>query len=366
MTRRLRNAFTIVELLVVIAIIGILVSLLLPAVQTAREAARRIKCMNNLKQIGMGLIHYSEAFGYLPPGGAADEPPFGTDTSNNGWWGSSWMIYILPMIEQDDIYKQMQFTGASGWPGDTGNNAYEVLGGRMISTYRCASSTLPLWGNAWGAYGSYPTYSMDASYVGISGIRGGSGYVIIPGYTEKRADSGAAGWVSAGGVLYPNSQVTSAMIKDGASNTLAVSEQSDWLIAVGGLQEPWASSYGYGFGIGAHDAAVPPNYETGGDTRAMQMETIQYAINNKNNNGAGWPLGAPYGYGTSVGWGMGDTASTGVGWSGTNIPLNSPHPGGVGALLCDGSVHFLSEEISLSVLGQLATRDDGLGQVFNY
>src|SRR5579863_10142833 len=97
--KRLRG-FTLIELLVVIAIIAILIALLVPAVQKVREAAARAQCLNNLKQIGIALQSYHDVMKRLPPGGANDEPPFGTDVPSPNHWGSSWMVYILPYIEQ--------------------------------------------------------------------------------------------------------------------------------------------------------------------------------------------------------------------------------------------------------------------------
>ncbi|MES2791215.1 MAG: DUF1559 domain-containing protein [Planctomycetota bacterium] len=102
------RGFTLIELLVVIAIIGVLVALLLPAVQQAREAARRTQCRNNLKQLGLALHNYVDANGALPPGGTR---PAGTSISNgsNNSWGTSWITRVLPYIDQANIYTQYDF-----------------------------------------------------------------------------------------------------------------------------------------------------------------------------------------------------------------------------------------------------------------
>src|SRR5712692_7686431 len=102
---RWRIGFTLIELLVVIAIIGVLIALLVPAVQKVREAAQRAQCQNNLKQIGLAMHNYHEVHGTFPPG------------SLPMWWGAGWATLILPYIEQDALYRQLDLTQPVGSAG---------------------------------------------------------------------------------------------------------------------------------------------------------------------------------------------------------------------------------------------------------
>src|SRR5262245_45917281 len=106
----LRRGFTLIELLVVIAIIAILIGLLLPAVQKVRDAAMRMSCQNKLKQLGLALHNYHNAFSKLPPGAQAAVLPVPNPAGNTTTIaGSSWIVFILPQIEQDSIYKLYRF-----------------------------------------------------------------------------------------------------------------------------------------------------------------------------------------------------------------------------------------------------------------
>ena len=105
---RVRPAFTLVELLVVIAIIGILVALLLPAIQAAREAARRTQCVNNLKQIGIGLQNYHDTFRSFPPGTLFWPAAGANPNGDNQMWG--WSALLLPFVEQATLHDQMRVT----------------------------------------------------------------------------------------------------------------------------------------------------------------------------------------------------------------------------------------------------------------
>ena len=334
LTSSRRQAFTLVELLVVITIIGILIALLLPAVQAAREAARRSQCTNNLKQIGLAFQNFHEKSNRFPPGCANDaKPDFGTSTGGAGW-GSSWMVYILSYVEQSTMYDNWKFDGTSS--GYTNANNQALRQNKVLDAYRCPSSVLPMVPNSGAQYGMVPTYA------GIAGIIGGAN-AIIPNYTESRAANGGSGWLSAGGALFSNSRINFRDMMDGSSNVLAVSEQGDFIVDVNGTKNAFNASQPYGWAMGAGSANPPPAYTD----RQFQCTTIRYPINQK----TGWPAG-------------GGGGATGITMdSGQNTPLNSCHPGGVNGLLCDGSVRFLGQTTELVVLAQIATRDDGQAAV---
>lgn len=332
-----RNAFTLVELLVVIAIIGILIALLLPAVQAAREAARRSDCSNKMKQLGLALQNHHDRYKRFPPGGAADQVPFGT---NAGAWGSSWLVYILPDIEQSNIYDKMIFSGGSGW-GTNANNNKNAAGGNEIDAFYCPSS--PLERLARSPHGGGQLSA--SNYVGVSGAVSGFG-----GLNESRnANPGGSagccsgGIISWGGVLYPNSETKFANITDGTSNTAFVGEQGNFLVTQNGTKQDWRSSGLHGFIIGWNRTGNPATSWTG-DLRHFNTSTLRYRINQMK----GW-TDAPGNCGSQ---GICDNASS-------NLPFNSTHPGGSQFAFCDGSVHFIPATVDDAVLARMCTRDDG-------
>ena len=339
---RTARAFTLVELLVVITIIGILIALLLPAVQAAREAARRMQCANNLKQVGLALHNHHSAYGRFPPGGAEDQPPFGQATGgvNSGMWGSSWLVYLLPYMELDSIYASWDFSGKPpGGSGAFNTNNLNLIRGLPMSGYCCPTSPLPQYCTPISTNSTVAGTVAAVHYVGISGAIGG----LITGFSETRYNTlQAGGIISGGGVLFPNSQVSFAEIRDGSSNVLVVGEQSDWITDINGVQQDWRASQPWGWLIGVRSMTQPPNFNAPDpDNRSSNQITIRYPINRK------------------TGW-ADNVGGTGVGaYVGANTPLNSAHSGGINALFGDGSVTFLSESTSLEVLAMLATRDDG-------
>jgi prepilin-type N-terminal cleavage/methylation domain-containing protein/prepilin-type processing-associated H-X9-DG protein len=327
---RTRPGFTLIELLVVIAIIAILIGLLLPAVQKIREAANRMSCSNNMKQLGLALHNYNDTNGTLPPGCASDLPPFGV---SGGGWGSSWKVYILPYIEQDNLFKSWQFTGNSGY---TNVNNLNLTNNLVIKTYRCPSSPLPLIQTSL-ANGNGST-RMFTSYVGVAG----SAAETTVG-TAGCCDGGT-NIIATGGMLYNASQVALTDATDGLSNTILVGEQSNHVRNAAGAPVPGAwqaltSSGPHGWAMGTGNNNATTSY----GERTFNCVTVRWEINRRGLCTTGT-----------------DGASNGVNQNtGTNIPFSSGHPGGAMFLFGDGSVRFIRDSTPLAVLQALATRAGG-------
>ena len=197
MTPRRNAGFTLVELLVVITIIGILIALLLPAVQAAREAARRLQCANNLKQLGLALHNYHQALGSFPTGAAWADGP---DTR------ASWHVLVLPYLEQQSLYERLDQT-QSMYDGEN-----LELGKQIPHIFTCPSD------------GRQPTdpykpesQSRTTNYLGVMGA-GRNGNVVD-------LNDGSCGDYYTDGVFFPYSRTRIADIRDGSSNTLAVGER---------------------------------------------------------------------------------------------------------------------------------------------
>ncbi|MBV08378.1 DUF1559 domain-containing protein [Rubinisphaera sp.] len=332
---RKRNAFTLIELLVVIAIIAILVALLLPAVQQAREAARRSSCKNNLKQIGLALHNYHDVHGCFPM--ASYRQPAGHSSA-------SWFVRILPMLEQGAAYDQLTFNGTD-FGGELGvDENWDTLSRLRVSTIICPSSPMPETVSkdistrpTKTAYPAAPnSYVVQTSnYVGISGA-----FSAINPATGTLSGTPASfywtgyGGMTATGIIVPaghtDSRVRFRNVTDGTSNTMAVAEQSGYYINGSGIEEDRRSSNTWGGAWGGDTSGW-----SGSPTAYWSnATTIRYEINQADLPWWAVVEGAP------------------------NSPLTSAHDGGMQIVMTDGSVRFVSENINFTTLVALCHRND--------
>jgi prepilin-type N-terminal cleavage/methylation domain-containing protein/prepilin-type processing-associated H-X9-DG protein len=335
MFARRRSGFTLIELLVVIAIIAILIALLVPAVQKVREAAARTQCINNMKQIGLALHNYHDVYKMFPPGATADILPWKTpSTAANADWGSSWMVFTLPYIDQGNISVRWLHSGQSGWQ-NANNNA--LIKGLNLACYRCPSTSLP----EVNPYSSTlpGTGGVGFMYTTYVAIGGGANDVGVLTFATNR--------VSNRGILYHHSKVKMATISDGTSNTIMVGEQGNHLRDA---NNNIILGRNFGGGVIAVTSAGPdgwiqgcqvnvPTTNVNNADRVYNVATIRYPINQ-----IGMTLQAG---------GCHDNV-------GNNIPLSSMHTGGCNLLFGDGTVRFWSNATPLATLQAAASRDDGI------
>ncbi|HWL08337.1 MAG TPA: DUF1559 domain-containing protein [Planctomicrobium sp.] len=330
-----RSGFTLIELLVVIAIIAILVALLLPAVQQAREAARRSACNNNLKQIGLALHNYHETHRTFPPGGI-------------GIYQASFLVQLLPFLEHANMYNQLQFirdnsmlfnsTSLTGTPLAN----YEKLAGFAPAVYQCPSSSLPRFAaNPGGtAAAPFPQDIGTSSYIGVAGACTDSMTERDP-TGEGRCTSNTYGFFCANGTLVPNVPIRLSRITDGTTNTIILAEQSNWTVNAAGAQIDERTSGRRGAWLGPDRRGYPgdpatPDWETAA-RYTFNLTTIRYAV----------------GFRTLT------AASGGNHQSGGNTPIHSAHTGGAYVLRGDGGTAFLSNSVDWSILRNISIRDDG-------
>lgn len=337
---RRQRGFTLVELLVVIAIIGILVALLLPAIQAAREAARRAECSNNLKQIGLALQNYHDTYEVFPYGSWRSNPP--------GGWGLSWWVGILPYIEQQAGYDQMEFGGSHpGWTHNTGGSPFSAghHNGRIwhqvtIPAMVCPSSPLDDKKDTGGGQ-----VTMVPQYDGVAGAGNGNGFTNNPNrwFNCCNCCGGltSGGVISSGGMLIPNDTTKMAKALDGTSSTFIVVEGSNFAYDDATGKKAVQINNHHGFLMGTDNGGRVTGNGGGNYSRAFNLTTIHYPVNSANE--------------LQPGVGNND---------GQNDGLYSAHPGGAQAVMVDGSVHFVTDETNMFVLRTLASRDDGEATVF--
>jgi prepilin-type N-terminal cleavage/methylation domain-containing protein len=348
-----RHAFTLVELLVVIAIIGVLVALLLPAVQAAREAARRIQCSNHLKQIGLALQNYHDTMNALPYGVRANR---GGTASQTTFYGPSWYVGILPFAEQKPLYDLMQDRAQTNpdYNSTTAGTAVgEVTHNSKIPWMICPSSPLP----AMETVGGTTWQTTAPSYVGISGAVNGptaAGNIVNAGeapFNEQRVAQGqAGGFVSGGGLLVPNQTHNMAAAIDGTSSTIIAAEISMWFTASDGRKRIDATftSAGGKWWLGTNNASVVTPSANFSANPLFCITTVSHFDINGSAQSLGFQGNSNFSWNTQ-----------GIGPRGANNPLVSAHPSVVLAAFLDGHVAPLTKTTHSAIVKRLATRDDG-------
>lgn len=330
------RGFTLIELLVVIAIIAILVALLLPAVQQAREAARRSQCKNNLKQIGLALHNYHDTYSAFPIGSQAP--------NNKPNWRSS----VLAHIDMANVFNRLDFNARASHGFMAGNantsmgSGYDVenavLNDLYVSVYKCPSSTA----SKFYTGGDPPSNNGRQSPNASLGIETGMtmDYVAIAGAysddpTEVYGGESTQSWGTSGSRYSNNGmmvvQISTKMrdATDGLSNTMIIGEQSGLIDG-----KDYRSNY---FGGWTGTVAAGRNGLPG---ESNSWGTGINVVRNRPN-----PPAAP---------------STGNQTYLPNSPLTSEHTGGLHCLLGDGGVRFISNNISMATLRRLASKQDGL------
>lgn len=337
---RSRRGFTLVELLVVIAIIGVLVALLLPVIQAARESARRNQCRNNLKQLGLGVLNFESSVGHLPP--SADIDLSVTTTANNGSWGVHGRI--LSYLEQGTLRNLVDIKAA--WDNQ------QAINGVKIDVFQCPTDNK-------SSEIRDPGDGKAALYATNYGFNMGTWFIFNPQTLE-----------SGDGAFYPNSNLPLAQFTDGTSNTLLCAEVKSWT--------PYTRNGG-----------SPP--QEAPDTAleaATMVASVTDSSNIKDTGHTEWPDGRVHHTGFTAtmppntfvrfalngqivdadynSWQEGKNGNAGSPTYAI-VTSRSFHPGQVQVGLVDGSVQGINDDIDLVIWRALATRsgDEVVNADFN-
>ncbi|QDT37548.1 DUF1559 domain-containing protein [Stratiformator vulcanicus] len=317
--RSSRNGFTLIELLVVIAIIAILIALLLPAVQQAREAARRTSCKNNLKQIGIAMHNYHDIFNVLPSMYTHE-----TSLDGNGVW--SWSASILPYLDQQNLYNLFQ-VGDQSVRQALGDAAVRAAINNRIGVFRCPSDIGPTLHEDTAAQvdaASGSDIGVVTNYVAMNS----AGHVrnVRSPNDDYYGNPGGCQSYNAGatGIFYGGSYLPLADIFDGTSNTVLVGERG-WFAGPTLDESAMAGSL---FFTKARNEGPYAERDSGW--------WAQYQ------SGGAFYIGA--GTWRSINHPISDLSSRGYPW-GARETLSSHHTGGVQVVMADGAVRFISENI---------------------
>ncbi len=339
---RRKSGFTLIELLVVIAIIAVLIALLLPAVQQAREAARRTQCKNNLKQIGLALHNYHDVTNILPPGYTQAQLAGNTPTYYNGFQGHPVHYFLLPYIDQANLYLSFN----ANVPRANIATQPSVLSGTVIPSFICPSDFKT------GSNGSYlytTTSTPTTQYYGATSYRanGGSRPIFYTSGSNDGVFMQVGPKAGKASTAPTGTCVSFGQITDGTSNTVAFGE----MYHVDANFDTFTST--------------PPNWNSG-STIATWSRWYPASGGNGSSNIFGGSF-APIGYTTPFAYGKPGAPTTQANWFVyQDLRLSaygSGHVGGANLVFCDGSVRFLSANMSQVVLGYMCQTQDG--QVFD-
>ncbi len=319
--RCVRSGFTLIELLVVIAIIAVLIALLLPAVQSAREAARRMQCVNNLKQIGLALHNYHDVQGCLPHSRGLSTPGPGVPATAT----FAGLARLLPYMEQTSLFNAINFTNL---PLDPPNSTVLAT---VVAGFICPSdpqATAPV---GWAGQNYRPCEGSQIAYT--------------YGATDTAGTN--VGLPAPDGIFFAVSSTSIAAITDGTSNTVAFSEKLK-------------GDYSNAIATAKTDYFWPKTTPTTPDLALAQCQAIDPIVlgfQGDSNSGTPWLKGeihACYNHVTTP------NQRTCIFPPGRILNTStSAHPGGVNSLLCDGSVKFIKNTIALATWRALGTRAGG-------
>ncbi|HVX12441.1 MAG TPA: DUF1559 domain-containing protein [Pirellulales bacterium] len=360
MNRKSRMGFTLVELLVVIAIIGILIALLLPAVQAAREAARRSQCTNNLKQIGLALQNYADTFGRFPINGVTN--------AANGWTQrGSEMVRLLPNLEQRQMYNPINFSLGLG----NSNVEYTTNLGR-------ANPPSLQQGEQYLRYMTIPSLvcPSDTQQKVSTGLNGPTNYGACIG--AQMVQSNYGGTVLIGSIVGPSPYTGNTQGNWFGTGSMNDSD-AQWAPPEGGISGVFSRSGSdtatQGWGYDTWSAALRDITDgtsttiAYGETRPICMDHGQGGWMDAN-IGCTWvATTAPINYptcqnetnpitGTVTTWNSPTNQYRSDNWT-TSQGFKSKHPNGAQFVFCDGSVHFLLETINYDTYQRLGDRHDG-------
>jgi prepilin-type N-terminal cleavage/methylation domain-containing protein/prepilin-type processing-associated H-X9-DG protein len=378
-----RRGFTLIELLVVIAIIAVLIALLLPAVQSAREAARRIQCTNNLKQIGLALHNYHSANNSFPMGGTAQSPVFGGVTSPYEWENYSSFAMMLPFLEQMVVYNSMNLsicpdTGfGQGQPPNT--TAYNT----KLNAFLCPSDPNSGMVNLCNYAGSIGTTTYSPEFqVSNAAIRGGGDttgiFTIWKSYGIQAVTDGTSNTLAFAEALVGNYTGGTGYGQRHTAYSGSVTYRGN----IVDTPSSFVASSGGGSKTGrVYDVSAVPNalnlVQADIAAIAQMMTNYQTVLTNPNKvvgyRGYKWIMGitgatlfnsvqtpnesifngsrtGPGSYSGSV------SNNTDSSWS---MPATSNHPGGVNVTMADGHVQFIKNSISKPIWWALSTKANG-------